>query len=333
MRKKVLFYSSVKDVSDFATSSFYSIDIKILSDLGFDVEVTNKISAYFKYSRYDIAFIYFYRMGFFAGLIARVLGKHVFFTGGIDNLAPDYASLTSLEVQRIFFALCYCVATTCIIVSASDLANIRLFWRAQKKLLVVPHAIVTTKFNPSLPKEDIITSICWMGSIANVRRKGVDKLIQGFAIFRQSYPSFLLYIVGRFGEGYNYLRQIAEKLGVYDSIVFCGSVSEEEKVGILAKSKYYGQLSQFEGFGMAAIEAMASGCIVVNSGRGGLKETVKGYGALVPDINNPEAIANTFIKCELAIKEYQHLAMKGCENVRSYFDYANRYSAFKAIID
>ena len=47
MHKRILFYSSVSDLSFFNTQKFYQIDINILKDLGFTVETTNKKCDFF----------------------------------------------------------------------------------------------------------------------------------------------------------------------------------------------------------------------------------------------------------------------------------------------
>lgn len=332
MNKRVLFYSNVKNIYDFKTSTFYTTDIKILSDLGFNVTMTNKIGSFFRFREYEIAFIYFFRKGYLPGLIAKLFRKKIFFTGGIDYLSPTFASSMQLLVQRILFIVCYLESTKCIIVSLSDMANIRLFWRWQKKLINIPHVISVNDFNPSLTKQDIITSICWMGSIANVKRKGVDQLIRSFSIFSQYYPSFKVRIIGRLGEGHDYLRQISEELKIANKVMFCGPITDSEKAEILAESKYYCQLSKFEGFGLATLEAMASGCIIIHSGQGGLKEIVQTYGTVVSELNNPEAIANILINCESGREEYQQLAIEGYKSVCSRFNYPIRYNEFKRIL-
>lgn len=329
---KVLFYSSVKDLSDFESSLFYKIDIRILKDLGFIVEVTNKLSSFLKFRNYDIAFIYFYRKGFVAGLIARIFNKRVFFTGGIDDLAPSFASRKRLLIQRILFGLCYCISTRCLIVSKSDYSNIRAFWKLRKKISVVFHAIEVNDYNPDQEKHDIITTISWMGSIANVKRKGVDLLIKGFAIFRQKYPSFILYIIGKPGEGCKYLQQVAKECNLTDGVKFCGSVTDDEKISILSRSKYYGQISQFEGFGLSVLEAMASGCIVLHSGKGGLQETVGGYGVLIKNFNNPKDLAAKMVECELSNGYTQNLARNAFKRVQQHYDYSSRHSEFGRIL-
>lgn len=66
-----------------------------------------------------------------------------------------------------------------------------------------------------------------------------------------------------------------------DKVDFVGAIDEKQKVAYLKKCGYYFQLSLYEGFGLAALEALAAKCIVIHSGRGGLKELVGNSGVLV----------------------------------------------------
>ena len=84
-RKKILFYSSVKNIKLFDIQRFYSVDVKLLENLGYDVIKTNKISCFFKFWNYDISFLYFYRWSLFPALISRCFLKKIYFTGGIDH--------------------------------------------------------------------------------------------------------------------------------------------------------------------------------------------------------------------------------------------------------
>ena len=53
-----------------------------------------------------------------------------------------------------------------------------------------------------------------------------------------------------------------------------GEVSEEDKINLLKRSKYYFQLSLYEGFGLAALEALCADNILIHSGKGGLANSI-----------------------------------------------------------
>lgn len=283
--KTILFYSSVKDLNLFKTQRFYAIDIALLKKIGYNVLVTNKLSSFLKFWNYNLAFLYFYRYSFFAGLIARFFGKSVYFTGGIDALEISFSTPIAYYIQTVFFKLCYLVSSKCIIVSHSDLQNIqRISNRKLTKISFSQHTIDAESFDSNKSKEKIFSSIVWMGNKENVIRKGVDRALELFALLIQNDDRFKEYnfiVVGEKGEGTIYLLDLCNKLGIEDKVFFMGAVSEDIKINLLARSTYYFQLSKYEGFGIAALEALASGNIVIHSGNGGLKDTIKNYGVIV----------------------------------------------------
>ena len=105
MKKRLLFYSSVKSLELFKTQKFYQIDIALLEDLGYDVWLSNRIFDSLLFWKYDILFSYFYRYSFFTALFAKCFGKKTYFTGGIDPLDANYASPFSYRIQVLFLSL------------------------------------------------------------------------------------------------------------------------------------------------------------------------------------------------------------------------------------
>jgi glycosyltransferase involved in cell wall biosynthesis len=67
---------------------------------------------------------------------------------------------------------------------------------------------------------------------------------------------------------------------------------------LLKRSKYYFQLSEYEGFGIGALEALASGNIVFHSGVGGLKEGMGPHGMLVKDTSDFMQIGKQFFNVD-----------------------------------
>jgi len=62
-------------------------------------------------------------------------------------------------------------------------------------------------------------------------------------------------------------RRMAGELGLSDAVYFCGWVAEEDKPGLYALSTGFLFPSEYEGFGMMVLEAMAAGTPVITSDR------------------------------------------------------------------
>jgi glycosyltransferase involved in cell wall biosynthesis len=288
--ERVLFYSSVLDTRLFNTQYFYKADIQILKDLGYDVKVTNKILDFLSFKKYDIAFLYFYRYSFFAAFIARLYRKKIYFTGGIDDLEKSNVTNKQYFKQMFFFNFCYILSTNCIMVSNSDMINAikSLKFVNTNKLVLSFHTIEIDKYiiKENIFRKNNFVTISWMGSIDNVKRKGVDLAIIIFSelIKKTKYFDSKLIIIGKEGEGKGYLLKIVEELGLINNVVFLGEVEEDVKISILSENKFYFQLSKYEGFGIAALEALIMGNIVIHSGKGGLRDSVSDFGIQI-DIN------------------------------------------------
>lgn len=289
------------DKSFFNKTGFYVLDIAILESLGYDVSISNRILDFMKFWTYDISFIYFYRWGLFPAILSRIFRKPAFFTGGIDNLDKDFVGKNSkvYKTQKIFLKACNIFATKNIIVSNSDWKNVSSEIKNIKhKSIIVPHAIkidhFINEYNPNA-KENIISTIVWM-SKGNIIRKGIDKSLYVLKSLRNLGYNYKLYILGKDGGGKENLSPVIKYLGLKEHVIFTGFVSEQKKISILQKSKYYFQLSKFEGFGIAAMEGMAAGNIVIHTGKGGLKDTISNYGIEVNASDSPEEIALKIIK-------------------------------------
>lgn len=287
MRNRVIFYSSVKNKELFHIQRFYHIDIGLIKSLGYSVYESNRILDFLCFWKYDIAFIYFYKFGLFPAIISRFFKKKVYFTGGIDNLEQSTTVRKNYLLQKIFFKLCYIFSDNCILVSTSDENNVRKIYRGKlpQRTCLSFHTIDVEKFITVdlSEKQNAFSTIAWMENIENVYRKGVDKALTVFRYLteKEEYSDAKLYIIGKEGEGSDYLKKLCVDMKMSDNVIFTGSIDEELKVDILKRSKYYFQLSTFEGFGIAAIEALAAKNIVIHSGKGGLKETINDYGIKV----------------------------------------------------
>lgn len=334
MKKRVFFYAHVNNLDLFSYTGFYQTDIQILSDLGFEVHTTNSIFDFLKFWKYDVTFIYFYTWGVFPAIISKLFRKKVYFTGGIDNLDQELnCSKLNYNKHKIFFKFCTMLADVNIIVSQSDINNINKTGFVINNLVLVPHVIDFDKFKYcDESKTDIFTTISWMGTDGNVKRKGVDKLIYLFNELSKTNPTYKLIIIGSPGQGSEYLENIVKELNLTNKIVFTGAISESEKIRYLKSSKMYFQLSKYEGFGLAPIEAMAAGNIIVHSGNGGLKYTIGDLGYKL-DIEKPNDQLSFEVNEIMTNSSLPKIVQIGIEHIKNNYSYHIRRDKINQIIN
>lgn len=331
---RVLFFSSVKDVNLLRVTGFYSTDIRILNDLGYNVKLSCSFWDFLKFWQYDIAFIYFWSKGLIPAVIGKLFFKKVMFTGGIDRLDRIYnRSFLDYTIRKLVFKLCSVFSDANIIVSKSDLKNIYATGFDVDRISYVPHVIDFEKYSYNAnSKDDIITTVVWMEDKENVIRKGVDKLLYVFGEYAKINNKFIVKIIGSIGEGTSYLIGIAKELGIEDRVIFTGRICEAEKIKILKESKFYFQLSLYEGFGIAAIEALAAGNIVIHSGRGGLGEAIGSRGVLIEDIDAYRDIALMVNKINDNYGAHSVFIEDGVKHVGDQFSYRVRRDGIEEIL-
>jgi glycosyltransferase involved in cell wall biosynthesis len=106
-------------------------------------------------------------------------------------------------------------------------------------------------------------------------RKRPEMLIHVLHSLKGTVPGLKLVIVGRENRYTGWLRQLAKALGVGDSVIFPGYVSEEELPDYYAACDVYVLTSMVEGLGISLIEAMASGTPVVAPNTSALPEVLE----------------------------------------------------------
>ncbi len=168
--------------------------------------------------------------------------------------------------------------------------TLRLF-DIKKEINVIPNFIDLSKYKTHfsdcqrefMAKDDekIITHI------SNFRKvKQIPDVIRIFNNIQKEIPAKLMMV----GEGPEKAEaeNLCRKLGIEDKVVFFGNSNEIDK--ILCFSDLFLLPSITESFGLAALEAMASGVPVISSNTGGIPEVnidgVSGFLSEVNDIEN-----------------------------------------------
>lgn len=125
--------------------------------------------------------------------------------------------------------------------------------------------------------------------ISNFRKvKRVHDVVKVFAKIKEQIPSVLL-LVGD-GPERHHIEEMCRSSENCDKIRFIGKMKETEK--ILAISDLFLLTSEFESFGLAALEAMALKIPVVSTNRGGIPEVmIDGKTGFMKDVGDIDGMA------------------------------------------
>lgn len=151
---------------------------------------------------------------------------------------------------------------------------------------VIPAGVDDALF--ALPRRWVGPTILYLGRL-DAFQKGLDVLLAALGRVVHRCPDVRLWLAGQ-GRDEQALRRKAEELGVATHIRWWGPVSEKMKHRLLTCAAVFVLPSRFEGFGIAAAEAMAAGVPVVATSVGSLPEVVGDGGVLVP-ADDPGALA------------------------------------------
>ena len=142
--------------------------------------------------------------------------------------------------------------------------------------LTIHNAVDTRRIEELVRATSTSTGLV-IGAVSRLRHeKGVDVLLDAFAIVQKQFPQAHLLIVGD-GPDRAALEQRATP-----NVEWAGQQSWERAIALMATMDIVVVPSRFEGFGLTAAEAMAAGKPVVASDVDGLREVVGDAGVLVP---------------------------------------------------
>ena len=147
--------------------------------------------------------------------------------------------------------------------------------------------------------------------ISNLRPvKRVQDVIFVFYNIQKEMPAKLM-LVG-VGPEREKAELLCQKLGILDKVIFFGKSNEIDK--ILCFSDLFLLPSETESFGLAALEAMASGVPVISSNTGGIPEVnvqaVSGYLSNVGDVDNMSKNAIHILSDEKRLMTFKMNARK-----------------------
>lgn len=288
---------------------------------------------------YDLVYSHYWLSGWVANKLKEVWGTpfvQMFHTLGHmkNRIVPGKTPMLpdvriSVETQIIQWADG--------IIAATPAEHAQLLWlyRAdRRKIAIASPGVDTRRFQPmpmsaakaALGIPDSTHLLLFVGRIEPL--KAVDSIIEALRALRENNPHILDRVRFKIVGGNpndaqdRDLAQLKEMVKAFDltSVVeFVGAKDQSNLPCYYAAASAVLVPSDYESFGMVALEAMASGAPVIASEVGGLAFLVKDgeTGFLVPS-REPEAIADRIQRLVAEPEKYAHMRAAAAERARRY---------------
>lgn len=275
-------------------------------------EFTARLMAYAaKNNRhYDIVYSHYWLSGWVANKLKDAWGipfVHMFHTLGQmkQRILTHDINLPDLRINVEMNIVEW--ADRIIAATPAEQAQLRWLYRAKrKKIIIIPPGVNTTRFYPQTHQDakrqlgfsDTCHLLLFVGRLEPL--KSVDTILKSLHVIFQQDPELLqqvcFAIIGGESDAddpeINRLRAMVDELGLSCVVSFLGPKGQDILPLYYSAATAVIMPSDYESFGMVALEAMASGTPVIASDVGGLsflvREAETGY--LVP-VREPISLA------------------------------------------
>lgn len=260
--------------------------------------------------KYDLIYSHYWLSGLVAQALREVWGipfVQMFHTLGHMKNRIGIAPVSSLAPDVRIHSETRIVGWSNRIIAATSAEQSQLLWlyRAdRRKIVTVPPGVNTERFSPiprieaqaSLGLPDECQMLLFVGRLEPL--KGVDNILFALDRLHRHSPHLLqnvrFAIIGGEPDSTEMvqLRQFSSELEVGEYVHFLGAKEQEQLPLYYAASLAVMMPSDYESFGMVALEAMACGTPVIASRVGGLAYLIRDgeTGFLVP-VREPAALA------------------------------------------
>lgn len=150
------------------------------------------------------------------------------------------------------------------------------------------------------------------------RAKGTGVVIESLPLLARQFPGIQFDVVGDGGALHEF-KQLAEKVGVENQVVFHGQVNHQRVIELMQRADLFCfPTTSSEGFPKAALEALACGLPAVTTRVSALPQLVgHGAGVLLDEVA-PQAVAEAVRQCLSDREAYQRMSRQAVETARRY---------------
>lgn len=238
----------------------------------------------------------------FAGSFISRKFKIPYIISPIGTLDPDVFKRKSYVLKKIYYNL----------ISKKNLEKASLihytteyekertekYFKIKNKGIVVPRGIELEKFKNQ--DDSIFNRFSFLKNkkyilfLSRINwKKGLDILIPAFYKISKEFKNIYLLIAGPDNEGYgNKIKKLIKDYGIENKIIFTGPLYGNEKISVFKNAEIFVLPSYSENFGLAAVEAMASGTPIIISNKVGIYKEIKRYKAGIVVETNIESLYN-----------------------------------------
>ena len=300
---------------------YYQQDVLALRRLGHHVIICNRVIDLPLV--FDLIYVWWWTHALFPVILSKILGGKSVITGvlnfrhNISVNANDYFARPAWQKWLIKNAII--LADMNLFVSKSEYIECSDYFKL--KIVDYSPCSVGEEYQQSASYGSIpsFLNICWSGRL-NLRRKGVFDILDAAKILIDRGVRPCITLAGKQGDGYNELIKGVRLRGLEHCVNVVGEISKLEKLRLYKESSIYLQPSYYEGFGLASVEAMASGATVITCDVGEVKHVV-GDAAIYINPGNALELANAMYKAMTdtgMCSEIKHLGRMRVKNLFSF---------------
>jgi len=187
----------------------------------------------------------------------------------------------------------------------------------EKEPVVIPNFVDGTRFNPNGRNAFAAAGALEVIHASNFRPvKRILDVVRVFDLIRKKVPARLLLL----GEGPDEeaARELVAELGIEDIVIFTGPCAHMAEV--LRCGHLFVLLSEYESFGLSALEAMACGLPVLASDAGGLREVIAdGETGLLCRVGDNAGAAERAVSILSDRKAWERMSRAAAERARAVF--------------
>lgn len=206
-----------------------------------------------------------------------------------------------------FYSVTRMVLKQCDKIIAVSTPDYDVFSRITKNITQINNGIDYQRFS-SMPKKIQPGTLAFVGRIDEHKR--IDRLVSLTSLLKEKGLDVNLKIIGPDWKGLlEMLTKLAISLGVQDRVMFLGEISNADLVYEYPKAHIFVSASEYEGFGISVLEAMASGTVCVLNDIPAFRQFIQsGRNGFIADYEDLEQVSSVIKKVlEMGRDEYARI--------------------------